>query len=331
MQHISMVGSGSWATALVKILCEKEVTIHWFVRNQSAIDYIKQFGHNPSYISAASLPIAKLVFYTDIKQCIAASSIVIMATPSAFLTTTLAGVSKLELANKVVVSAIKGMIAGNNENLIIAEYFQKYFEVPFNNFVVISGPCHAEEVALEKLSYLTLSSPNEQNAAMMAEALQCRYIKTNCTDDIFGTEITAVMKNIIALACGICRGIGYGDNFQAVLVSNAIQEIERFVEAVHAINRDIKGSAYLGDLLVTAYSQFSRNRSFGLMIGKGYSVKAAQLELNMIAEGYYSVKCIIDANKKYKVDLPITSAVYNILYEKISPIIEVKLMTDKLK
>ena len=165
----------------------------------------------------------------------------------------------------------------------------------------------------------------------MADLMACRYIKTNFTEDIYGTELAAVMKNIIALASGICHGLGYGDNFQAVLISNAIQEIERFVAAVHPIERDIKGSAYLGDLLVTAYSQFSRNRAFGLMIGKGYSVKAAQLEMNMIAEGYYSVKCIWEANQKYKVELPITTAVYNILYEKMSAIMEIKLMTEKLK
>jgi glycerol-3-phosphate dehydrogenase (NAD(P)+) len=330
-KNIAIIGSGSWATAIVKILSEKNCQLHWYIRKPDVIEHIKKYHHNPSYISSAQLQSDKINFYTDVKQAVAAANWVIVATPSAFLKDALNGLSANEFKNKVVISAIKGMIPGDDENRIIAEYFNAFFNVAFKNFVVISGPCHAEEVALEKLSYLTLSCPDTNLAATVADLFACRYIKTNFTEDIYGTELAAVMKNIIALASGICHGLGYGDNFQAVLVANAIQEIEAFVKAVHPIERDIKGSAYLGDLLVTAYSQFSRNRAFGLMIGKGYSVKAAQLEMNMIAEGYYAVKCIHEANLKYKVDLPITTAVYNILYERMSPIMEIKLMTEKLK
>ncbi len=331
MQQVSIIGSGSWATALVKILTEQDVQLHWYIRNESIINHIKQYGNNPNYISAAQLPIEKIKFYTNVEACLAAADIIFIATPSAFLEKALQGTTAKDYQSKILVSGVKGMIPTAKENYIIAEYFYNEFKVPYENFVVISGPCHAEEVALEKLSYLTLSCPNTATAQQAAQMLTCRYIRTQVTDDIYGTELCAVMKNIIALASGICHGLGYGDNFQAVLVANAIQEMERFVTAVHPINRDIKGSAYLGDLLVTAYSQFSRNRAFGLMLGKGYSVKAAQLELNMIAEGYYSVKCIYESNKKYGIELPITEAVYNIVYGKISPIMEIKLMANKLK
>ena len=198
------------------------------------------------------------------------------------------------------------------------------------NIGVITGPCHAEEVAMEKLSYLTIASQNTESASFVASQLNCRYIKTTVSDDIYGTEYSAVLKNVFAIASGICHGLGYGDNFQAVLISNAVQEIERFVDAVKPIHRDVKSSAYLGDLLVTAYSQFSRNRTFVNMIGKGYTVKSAQLEMNMIAEGYYAANCMHIINKKYKVDMPISRAVYAILYEKHSPHIEMRLLTEEL-
>jgi glycerol-3-phosphate dehydrogenase (NAD(P)+) len=236
--------------------------------------------------------------------------------------------TKKDFENKIVFSAIKGIVP--RPLLIVGEYFNQEFAVPYSHIGVVTGPCHAEEVALEKLSYLTIASQSGEFAQYVAEKISCRYIRASVSDDIYGTEFSAVLKNVFAIASGICHGLGYGDNFQAVLISNAIQEISRFVDAVHPIDRDIKDTAYLGDLLVTAYSQFSRNRMFGAMIGKGYSVKMAHLEMNMVAEGYYAVKCIQEINSKYKVNMPITNAVYHILYEKISPVIEIKLLTDKL-
>ena len=221
----------------------------------------------------------------------------------------------------------KGIVPENNT--IIGDYLHENYHIPYKNIGVVTGQCHAEEVALERLSYLTISYEDVRKAEWFAEQINCRYIKTNVSEDIYGTEIAAVLKNVIAIASGVCHSLGYGDNFQAVLASNAIREIKRFVDTVHPIKRDIKESAYLGGYWLL-YSQFSRNRTFGNMIGKGYSVKSAQLEMNMVAEGYYAVKCIKEINEQYNIEMPITNAVYHILYEKISPVIEMRLLSDKL-
>jgi glycerol-3-phosphate dehydrogenase (NAD(P)+) len=310
--RVAIIGSGSWATALAKLLLNNLDTINWYQRKQEDVEYFKEFGNNPRYLSSVEFDTQKISFYTSLSDCFKASDYFILAVPSAFLHDTLAVLKKEELQGKSFFSAIKGIVP--QYNLIVGEYLNKQFEVPLDNIGVITGPCHAEEVALEKLSYLTVASVNAARAKTVSDLLNCRYLKSTVSDDIYGTEYSAVLKNVIAVAGGICHGLGYGDNFLAVLVSNAIQEIKRFVDAVHPIDRDIKASAYLGDLLVTAYSQFSRNRMFGTMLGKGYSVKQAQLEMNMIAEGYYAVKCVHEINKKYKVNMPITNAVYNIIY-----------------
>jgi len=328
MQSITVLGGGSWATALVKILSNQATEIHWWVRNNESVSFIQQYGHNPSYLSDVTLDLKIVKPTSDIKKAIQSSEIILLAVPSAFLKTTLQSFSEDDFKNKTVFSAIKGIVP--EHNLIVGDFMQQYFKVPIQKMGVITGPCHAEEVALEKLSYLTVACQDADTTTTIAQLLTCRYIRTISSDDIFGTEYAAVLKNIMAIASGICHGLGYGDNFQAVLISNAIREIKRFVDAVHPIKRDINDSAYLGDLLVTAYSQFSRNRTFGSMIGKGYSVKSAQLEMNMIAEGYYAVSCIHAINQKAGVDLPICKAVYNILYEKISAKVEMKLLTEKL-
>ncbi|MGQ0829792.1 MAG: NAD(P)H-dependent glycerol-3-phosphate dehydrogenase [Bacteroidota bacterium] len=327
-QQIAVIGGGSWATAIVKMLCNNSKQVHWWIRNSSTVEHIKKYKHNPNYLTSVEFNTDCLLLNDDLKDVLSKSDILIMAIPSAFLKEGLSGLSPDNFKNKKVFSAIKGIVPENN--LIVGEFFNTEYKIPMENIGVITGPCHAEEVAMEKLSYLTIASQNIDNAAFVASQLNCRYIKTTVSDDIYGTEYSAVLKNVFAIASGICHGLGYGDNFQAVLISNAIQEIKRFVDEVHPIDRDIKSSAYLGDLLVTAYSQFSRNRMFGTMIGKGYSVKYAQLEMNMVAEGYYGVKCVYEINKQCNVDMPITTAVYHILYKNISPIIEMKLLTDKL-
>lgn len=325
---IAVIGGGSWATALVKMLSNNVDRIQWWVRNPETVEFINKYKHNPNYLSDVELNLDRVNVSSDLKECMLGADMVVLAVPSAFLKTSIESLDKDDFREKIVFSAIKGIVP--EDNLIVGEFVHQHFNVPIDHIGVITGPCHAEEVALEKLSYLTLACPDLEKANVFASLLNCRYINTTVSDDIYGTEYSAVLKNVVAVASGICHGLGYGDNFQAVLISNAIQEIKKFVDAVHPITRDINDSAYLGDLLVTAYSQFSRNRTFGNMVGKGYSVKSAQFEMNMIAEGFYAVKCIHEINKKYNVDMPITSAVYNILYEKISPRLEMRLLTSKL-
>ncbi|NUM49794.1 MAG: NAD(P)H-dependent glycerol-3-phosphate dehydrogenase [Flavobacteriales bacterium] len=325
---IGVIGGGSWPTALVKILGNNVTHIHWWMRNEKAAEHFTKFYHNPNYLSSIQFEPNKVSVSTNLQHVINESEVLIMGVPAAFLVDVFNTHKTSGIKNKILFSAIKGMVP--EYHAIPARFFHKQFGTPYDKIGIICGPCHAEEVAMEKLSYLTIACQNTRHAEMMANFLSCRYIKTTVSDDLFGTELSAVLKNVFAIAAGICHGLGYGDNFQAILVTNAIQEIERFVDAVNPIHRDVKSSAYLGDLLVTAYSQFSRNRNFGTMIGKGYSVKAAQLEMNMTAEGYYAVKSLHEMNKKFNVQMPITEAVYRILYEKMSPIMEMSLLTDKL-
>lgn len=327
---IGVIGSGSWATAMIKMLGDNQVgkSVHWWVRNADTAEYIRTFQHNPAYLSAVTVGLPKRHIHTDVRTVIARSGLVVLNTPAAFLKGALEGVTPDMLHDKIIISAIKGIVP--DENLIVGDFLQQEYRVPIDRIAVISGPCHAEEVSLEKLSYLTVACQNTEVAAHVASLIKTRYIQTNVSDDIYGTEYAAVLKNIYAVAAGICHGVGFGDNFQAVLVANAIGEMAQFVNVVHPISRDIKESAYLGDLLVTVYSQFSRNRTFGNMIGKGYSVRSAQLEMNMVAEGYYAANCIQQVCLKYGVDLPICNAVYAILYRNASPAIEMKKLAEKL-
>src|SRR3954470_21898081 len=327
-KKIAVIGGGSWATAIVKMLCNNADHVYWWIRNTESVEHIKKFKHNPNYLTSVEFDTGKLTILNNLKEIIEQADVLIMAVPSAFLKDALIDLTPADFKNKQVFSAIKGIVP--QHNLIIGEFFNTEYAVSMDNIGVITGPCHAEEVAMEKLSYLTIACQNTDNASYVASLLNCRYIKTTVSDDIFGTEYSAVLKNVFAIASGICHGLGYGDNFQAVLISNAIQEIKRFVDAVHPIDRDIKSSAYLGDLLVTAYSQFSRNRTFGNMIGKGYTVKSAQLEMNMIAEGYYAVNCLHQVNKQHNVSMPICNAVYAILYEKRPPALEMKHLAEHL-
>lgn len=326
--RVGIIGSGSWATAIAKMVLDNETHIYWHFRNPENIEQFKKNKHNPSYLESVRFDIDRITFSTDINEVVDNSDTLIFANPSAFLKDMLANLTH-SLTKKFLVSAIKGLVP--DENMVVGTYFHKVHGVPLSQIAVISGPCHAEEVALERLSYLTIACQNIKRAREFSEKLQCNFINVTISDDIYGTEYSAVLKNIIAIASGICHGLGYGDNFQAVLISNGIQEIKRFVDTVHPISRDIKSSSYLGDLLVTCYSQFSRNRTFGTMIGKGYSVRSAQLEMLMIAEGYYAAKSIKEMNERYMVNMPITDAVYNIIYERISPAIEIKLLTDLLR
>lgn len=325
--NIAVIGGGSWATAIVKILSETNDYVGWWMRDEESVMHIKKYHHNPKYLSSVELATERIDISSDLDHVINNADCLVFAIPSAFLKSALSQ-TNADLSKKHVFSAIKGIVP--DENLIVGEYFHQYLKVPLENIGVITGPCHAEEVALERLSYLTVASINKKMAEDVAEVLRCDYILTKTTDDIYGTEYAAVLKNIYALAAGIFHGLGYGDNFQAVLVSNAIREMRRFIKAVHPVKRDINGSAYLGDLLVTAYSQFSRNRTFGNMIGKGYTIRSAMLEMNMVAEGYYAARLIREVRKEKEVKMPIADAVYKVLYEDRSPKKEMSKLAKKL-
>lgn len=327
-ERIAVIGAGSWGTALVKLLSTTQEKVGWWVRRPDTITHIAKYGHNPDYISAAQFDPDRLVMNSDVHAVVRDADMLVIAVPSAFLKQSLEQLDRAEFEGKAVFSAVKGIVPETNQ--IVGEYLFEHWGVPEQRFGVICGPCHAEEVAMERLSYLTIACQDASMAALMATALNGRFMKTTVSDDIYGTEYAAILKNVIAVCAGISVGLGYGDNFRAVLVSRAIQEIARFVKAVHPIDRDINEPAYLGDLLVTAYSTFSRNREFGNMVGRGYSVRAAQMEMNMVAEGYYAVKCVHEINQKLNVEMPISEATYRILYERMAPMIEMRLLSDKL-
>lgn len=329
MTSIAVIGGGSWATAIIKILSENNVSIRWWLRDRAAVDHIRKYHYNPDYLRDVRLSPRKVKTFTKITDALNGAEYVILAIPAAFVQEPLSGLTPHHFAGKRVVSAIKGMIPTNN--CLVTDWVEDHFEVPLSQISVIAGPCHAEEVALEKQSYLTIASTDASCAADFSQLMSCRFVTAHPLTDLYGVEYAAVMKNIVALTCGISHGLGYGDNFQAVLVSNAMQEIRRFVDAVDPRERDLSASAYLGDLLVTAYSQFSRNRTFGNMIGRGYSVQSAQMEMKMIAEGYYAVNSIFEMNKKYGVDMPITETAYKILYERQPPAAEIGALKMKLR
>lgn len=326
--NVTVIGGGSWATALIKILSEKNIKIKWWLRDMEAIIHIKKHHHNPQYLSSVELHPSKIKPYHNLKEALKNTEWVILAIPAAFIEGALADVNSEVFEGKKIVSGVKGMVPSCN--LLVTDWFSEKFGVSKSNMAAIAGPCHAEEVALEKQSYLTIASEGADTAKGFANLLACRFVKAAHILDIDGVEYAAVMKNIVALACGITHGLGAGDNFQAVMVSNAMLEIERFVNKISPSEREINSSAYLGDLLVTAYSQFSRNRTFGNMIGRGYSVKTAQMELKMIAEGYYATKSIHEINKNLEVKMPILEFVYGVLYKNQSLLKAFEVLKEQL-
>ncbi|MDR0758244.1 MAG: NAD(P)H-dependent glycerol-3-phosphate dehydrogenase [Tannerella sp.] len=324
----AIMGGGSWATALAKIIMSARTDINWYMRRPDRIEDFKRMKHNPAYLSSILFDTSRIRFYSDINEAVNDSDTLIFATPSPFLKQHLNRLT-VPISDKWVVSAIKGIVP--DENLLITDYFTEYCGVPEDRIAIIAGPSHAEEVALERLSYLTIACRNKDNAEKFSHIFANSYVKCSCSQDVTGIEYASVLKNVYAIVAGICHGMKYGDNFQAVFLSNAIKEMQHFLDAVHVFERDITNSAYLGDLLVTAYSRYSRNRTFGSMIGKGYSVKTAQLEMEMIAEGYYGTKCIHEINAKYRADIPILEALYGILYERRSPTTIIHQLTENFK
>jgi glycerol-3-phosphate dehydrogenase (NAD(P)+) len=323
----AVIGGGSWATAIAKMLCVNLPEIAWYMRNDAAIEHLKNHKHNPNYLSSVEFDTKKLKLTNDINEAVSYADYIIFAIPSAFLDAELEKLT-VSLQDKIIFSAIKGIVP--ETSLIVGEHFHVKYDIPYYNIGVITGPCHAEEVALERLSYLTIACGDPDKAKIVAGNLSGNYIKTKITDDIIGTEYAAMLKNIYAIAAGIAHGLGYGDNFQSVLMSNGIREMKKFIKKVHKMKRNINDSAYLGDLLVTGYSVFSRNRMFGNMIGKGYTVKSAQMEMSMVAEGYYATKSAYKLNQGYGAKTPIIDAVYEVLYEGKDAKAVFKKLTDKL-
>ncbi len=323
----AVIGGGSWATAIVKMLTENLNEVGWYMRSTYALEHIKRQQHNPNYLSSVEFKLDQLKLTNDINEVVEYADYLIFAIPSAFLHNELKKLT-YSLENKTIFSAIKGIVP--ETGLIVGEHFHEKYDIPLDNIGVITGPCHAEEVALERLSYLTIACNDEKKAEIMVNTLNSEYIKCKISDDIIGTEYAAMLKNIYSIAAGIAHGLGYGDNFQSVLMSNAIREMKRFIKKVHKMKRNINDSAYLGDLLVTGYSVFSRNRMFGNMIGKGYTVKSAQMEMSMVAEGFYATKSAYIINQSKGAKTPIIDAVYAILYDHKDPKNIFKKLTDKL-
>lgn len=324
---VAVFGGGSWATAIVKMLSENLDQIGWYIRNQNTIEYIKENEHNPNYLSSAEFNVDKLILSSDINEIVKYADVLIFAIPSAFIKSELDNITE-DFSTKIIFSAIKGIIP--ESGLIVGEHFNQKLNISLNNIGVITGPCHAEEVAMERLSYLTIACSDTSKAEIISNCLSSHYIKTKTSDDIIGTEYAAMLKNIFAIAAGIAHGLGYGDNFQSVLMSNSIREMKRFIKKRHKMKRNINNSAYLGDLLVTGYSIFSRNRMFGNMIGKGYTVKSAMMEMSMVAEGYYASKSAFLLNEKDPAKTPIIDAVYAILYQNKNPKTIFKKLTDQI-
>ncbi len=327
-RKIAIMGGGSWATAIAKIVLERVPHITWYMRRNDSIEEFKRLGHNPSYLTSVHFDMNRITLSSDINEVVRNCDTLVFVTPSPYLKSHLKKL-KVKLHDKFIITAIKGIVP--DDNLVCSEYFRQAYNVPDENLAVLGGPSHAEEVALGRLTYLTVGCSNLEKARDFAELISSSYVKTKTSADVIGIEYASVLKNVYAIAAGICNGLKYGDNFQSVLMANAVQETNRFLKAVYPIDRNVYDSVYLGDLLVTGYSRFSRNRVFGSMIGKGYSVKSAQIEMEMIAEGYFATKCMKDINKYFHVNMPILDAVYNILYERISPTIEIKLLTDSFR
>jgi glycerol-3-phosphate dehydrogenase len=325
---IAIIGGGSWATAIAKIVVNNTQHIGWYMRRDDSIEKFRRLGHNPSYLTSVHFDVNQIFFSSDINTIVEQYDTLVFVTPSPYLKNHLRKL-KTRLRDKFIITAIKGIIP--DENLACSDYFHQVYDVPYENIACIGGPSHAEEVALERLSYLTVGCEDIEKADAFSHILSSKFIKTKTSTDVLGIEYSSVLKNVYAIASGVCSGLKYGDNFQAVLISNAVQEMNRFLSTVKDIPRNIYDSVYLGDLLVTGYSNFSRNRTFGTMIGKGYSVKSAQIEMEMIAEGYFGTKCMKEINRYLHVNMPILDAVYNILYERISPQVEIKLLTDSFR
>jgi glycerol-3-phosphate dehydrogenase (NAD(P)+) len=317
-KQFAILGNGSWSSALVKILTDNGHTVHWWMRSASAIEHIQRTQHNVHYLTSVKYNLSHLVLYDDLESCIASSDIILFGIPSAFVIDLLSSLPETCFDNKIILSAIKGILP--NLNCLLNEYMEQHFNTPLQSYCCIAGPCHAEEIAAEKLSYLTFASENPELAQLIASYFNNTYLKTVVSNDVFGVQYAAVLKNIYALGAGIAHGLDYGDNFLSVYITNCFAELQHFMDVISTqTQHHYNTSVYLGDLLVTCYSLHSRNRTFGNFIGKGYSVNATKLELNMVAEGYYASKGIYEICTKIGYNLPIAGRMYQILWEHATP------------
>ncbi len=319
--QFGIIGSGSWATALAKILTDNGSRIQWWMRNEESIAFMQKRRHNPHYLHGAYFDPSLLQLDSDIQKVVTDSEVLVIAVPSAFVEQTLAQIPPALLKGKKVVSAVKGILPSENE--LMNYYLAKHFDLPLTDYFTLLGPCHAEEVSAEKLSYLTFSGTDLAATSAIAAFFKTDYINTVVNNDVLGVQYAAVLKNIYALGAGIAHGLEYGDNFLSVYIANSANEMVGFLKKINEPDpcvpdtHNYSASVYLGDLLVTCYSLYSRNRTFGNMIGKGYSVRAAQLEMNMVAEGYNASKCIHLMNSQMQAEMPIASAIYEILWEQL--------------
>ncbi|MEG1621870.1 MAG: NAD(P)H-dependent glycerol-3-phosphate dehydrogenase [Alistipes sp.] len=323
----AVIGYGSWATAIVKVLTENDAAVGWYIRNPEVLEGLKNEGRNPRYLSDTEFDTARIRPSNDLNQVIADADIIILATPSAYLKCFLEPLTT-PLTDKFIVSAIKGIIPDDYQTVV--EYICKRYTLSLDQIGIITGPSHAEEVALERLSYLTVVCADLDNARLLGEKIATPYIKLSYSTDLYGIEYATVLKNIYALAVGLAVGLGYGDNFLAVLISNSAMEMNRFLKESGPEEYDTRASAYLGDLLVTCYSVYSRNRRLGLLIGHGCTVKSALNEMTMVAEGYFAADCIRHINRTHQVDMPIAEMVYEVLYKKAIARKAMNTLTSKL-
>jgi len=325
--RVAVIGGGTWATAIIKILSTNLEHIHWWVREEEIVEGVTNYGHNPLYLSSVFVNPKEVKVTTDIRKAVAKSDYIVIVSPSAFLHKTLEPLQKSKLNRKKIIIAVKGIVPETMQ--VVTEYLRSQFAISSGNMAVISGPSHAEEISQEKLSFLTAASPNLELAEIVSRFFTNRYVRTSVSNDIMGVELAVVLKNIYALGAGIYSGLGYGDNFIACYVSNCLKEMKRFVNQMYSQEkRQLSDSVYLGDLLVTAYSRYSRNRMFGNMIGHGLSVKVTLLEMKMVAEGYYAARCVHEINKKEQANIPIVEAIYNVLYEEIPVAAEMKRLSE---
>ncbi len=332
--QIGIIGSGSWATALAKILTDNNHSISWWIRNEVVAEHLSDRRHNPHYLSSVYFNPKLLSLHTDLDEVVQKADHLLIAVPSAYLTETINSISEQQLLQKKIISAVKGILP--DHNLLLNDYLKRKCDFAAENYFTIMGPCHAEEVAEEKLSYLTFSGTDQQETELIAGCFKSSYLNVITNSDVYGVQYAAILKNIYAMGAGIAHGLEYGDNFLSVLIANSADEMAGFLKKVGIRHMDVgihdeedpvthkkapnyAASVYLGDLLVTCYSLHSRNRMFGNMIGKGYSVKSAQLEMNMVAEGYNASKCIFMINKQVGAEMPIAEAIYHIVWEQVKP------------